>query len=465
MLCGGLSLIDFKKKLLKVLRPTGPVVSMELLFGREKDVTDLELALYATGRHAFIYGDRGVGKTSLAQTLAYKLQEDKDPILVGCEKESTFSSVVTDILVRGIPQENRAETQNWSFGINIAGYGGVNASKGQKNNTNKFEVDSVSSAVHALQYLTTVHSEIPFIVIDEFDQIESDSERQKFGSLVKQLGDQACEVKLIFTGVGDSLVSLIGGHKSSERQIHQVHLGSLPWNGRFQIIDNAFGEFNLTVDDSVRYKIAGLSDGFPNYIHLICEKILLACQSSSRSYDVVDYNLFIKGLNDAIDSVSETLRQCYSDATEGRDESYKHILWAMSDMADLTRHKTHISESYAKICRSLDVSPLDKKTFDRKFNALKKPDYGCILIPALGNRPSWFRFRENMLRGYIRMRAEQHGLELDFQNYRVAGEQSARAIGKYSAYKPLTNIEGQVAKLRGDDDWLDDSSTSPRKIK
>lgn len=465
MLCGGLSLSDFKKKLLKVLRPTGPVVSMELLFGREKDVTDLELALYAPGRHAFIYGDRGVGKTSLAQTLAYKLQEEKDPILVGCEKESTFSSVLTDILVRGIPQEERTETQNWSLGINIAGYGGVNASKGQKNNVIKLEVDSVSSAVHALQYLTKVHSKVPFIVIDEFDQIESDSERQKFGSLVKQLGDQACEVKLIFTGVGDSLVSLIGGHKSSERQIHQVHLGSLPWNGRFQIIDNAFEEFHLIVDDSVRYKIAGLSDGFPNYIHLICEKILLACQSSCRSYDVVDYNLFIKGLNDAIGSVSETLRQCYSDATEGRDESYKHILWAMSDMADLTRHKTHITESYAKICRSLDVFPLDKKSFDRKFNALKKPDYGCILIPALGNRPSWFRFRENMLRGYIRMRAEQHGLELDFQNYRVAGEQSARAIGKYSAYKPLTNIEGQVAKLRGDDDWLDNSSTAPRKIK
>lgn len=35
MLCGGLSLRDFMHKLHKVLRPTGPVVSMELLFGRE----------------------------------------------------------------------------------------------------------------------------------------------------------------------------------------------------------------------------------------------------------------------------------------------------------------------------------------------------------------------------------------------------------------------------------------------
>ncbi|EEC7289715.1 ATP-binding protein [Escherichia coli] len=463
MLCGGLSLRDFMHKLHKVLRPTGPVVSMELLFGREKHVTDLELALYATGRHAFIYGDRGVGKTSLAQTVAFKLQEDAEPILVGCEKESTFSSVMNDIILRGTPQDKKIDTQGWSFGLNVAGIGGINAGQNQKYNYPELKIDSVSAAVRALQFLTKVHSKIPYIVIDEFDQIDSDEERQKFGSLIKQLGDQACEVKLIFTGIGDSLVTLIGGHKSSERQIHQVHLDSLPWNGRFQIIDNAFDEFGLTVDDSVRYKIAGLSDGFPNYIHLICEKILLTCQSSIREYSSVDYNLFIKGLNDAIDSVSETLRQSYTDATEGRDESYKHILWAMSDMADLTRHKTHISESYVKICKSLDVTPLDKSTFERKFNALKKPTFGCIIIPALGNRPSWFRFRENMLRGYIRMRAEQHGLELDFQNYRVAGEHSARAIGKYSAYKPLTNVEGRVARLRGDNDWLDDIKPNPIK--
>lgn len=463
MLCGGLSISDFMKKLHKVLSPTAPVVSEELLFGREKDVHDLELALYSPGRHAFIYGDRGVGKTSLAQTIAYKLQEEAEPILVGCEKDSTFSSILNDILLRGLPDKEKKDTQGWGIGFTIAGLGGFNALKNEKFNEKELSVDNVSSAVRALQLLTKVHSKIPYIVIDEFDQIESESERQKFGSLIKQLGDQSCNAKLIFTGIGDSLVTLIGGHKSSERQIHQVHLGSLPWNGRFQIIDTAFDEFDLLVDDSVRYKIAGLSDGFPNYIHLICEKILHICQSTNREYSVVDYKLFIKGLNAAIDSVSETLRQAYSDSTEGRDESFKHILWAMSDMADLTRHKTHVSESYAKICKSLNVSPLDKSSFDRKFNQLKKPAFGSILIPALGARPSWFRFRENMLRGYVRMRAEQHGLELDFQNYRVANEHSARVIGKHSAYKPLTNVEGKVARLRGDNDWLDSDLTSSVK--
>lgn len=456
MLCGGLSIQDFMQKMHKVLRPTGPVVSMDLLFGREKHVADLEMALYATGRHAFIYGDRGVGKSSLAQSLAFKLQEENDPILVGCEPTSTFSSVMRDILYRGAPEGKKIESEGWGFGFNVTGIGGVNASRNQKHANEKLDIDTVSSAVRALQYLEKVHSVKPFIVIDEFDQISSDEERSKFGALIKQLGDQACNVRIIFTGIGDSLVTLIGGHKSSERQIHQVRLENLPWNGRFSIIDNAFGEFGLEVEDTVRFKIAGLSDGFPSYIHLICEKILMTCYTSQKNCDYVDFPLFISGLNDAVDSVAETLRQDYTLATEGRDESFKHILWAMADMADLTRHKTHIIESYVKICASIPVSPLDKDAFNRRFTALRKSAYGEVIVPGLGNRPSWFRFRENMLRGYVRMRAEQHGVPLDFQHYRVAGEQSARAIGKYSSYKPLTNIEGKVAKLRGDEDLYDE---------
>lgn len=159
------------------------------------------MALYATGRHAFIYGDRGVGKTSLAQTVAFKLQEDAEPILVGCEKESTFSSVMNDIILRGTPQDKKIDTQGWSFGLNVAGIGGINAGQNQKYNYPELKIDSVSAAVRALQFLTKVHSKIPYIVIDEFDQIDSDEERQKFGSLIKQLGDQACEVKLILRGL------------------------------------------------------------------------------------------------------------------------------------------------------------------------------------------------------------------------------------------------------------------------
>lgn len=95
-----LSSQEFYEKLNKVIRPSAPISSFEMLFGREKQVNEIEAALYADGRHVFIYGDRGVGKTSLAQTVAVKLQTQNDPIFVGCEPGSTLGTIVNDILLK-----------------------------------------------------------------------------------------------------------------------------------------------------------------------------------------------------------------------------------------------------------------------------------------------------------------------------------------------------------------------------
>jgi hypothetical protein len=66
--------------------PTSPIQSEEHLFGRRRQIELVQQALYAPGRSIFIYGDRGVGKTSLAQTVAYTHQSaTHDPIMLACE--------------------------------------------------------------------------------------------------------------------------------------------------------------------------------------------------------------------------------------------------------------------------------------------------------------------------------------------------------------------------------------------
>src|SRR5690349_21737323 len=53
------------------LRPSSPIESFEHLYGREKQLEQIKQAMFSPGRHVFIYGDRGVGKTSLARTAAF----------------------------------------------------------------------------------------------------------------------------------------------------------------------------------------------------------------------------------------------------------------------------------------------------------------------------------------------------------------------------------------------------------
>ena len=51
-----------------------------------------------------------------------------------------------------------------------------------------------------------------------------------------------------------------------------------------------------------------------------------------------------------------------------------------------------------------------RKRFNQKINRLKLEAHGRILI---GTRTGWYEFRENLVRGYVRLRAEEAGVPLE----------------------------------------------------
>jgi uncharacterized protein len=62
---------EFRAIIAANLTPSEEIRTPERLFGRDKNLTAINRALNSAGRQIFIYGDRGVGKTSLAVTAAY----------------------------------------------------------------------------------------------------------------------------------------------------------------------------------------------------------------------------------------------------------------------------------------------------------------------------------------------------------------------------------------------------------
>jgi len=82
----------------QVLSPSRAIDTPELLNGRDDQLREIRKAWYRSGRQIFIYGYRGVGKTSLAQTAAHQHQSSEGvPIRVICEPDTTFNRVLRDI--------------------------------------------------------------------------------------------------------------------------------------------------------------------------------------------------------------------------------------------------------------------------------------------------------------------------------------------------------------------------------
>lgn len=103
MAIAGCDFTTFATRLNEVLTLSVPVRTPEKLFGREKQLETIQLALHSPGRHVFIYGDRGVGKTSLAHTAASLVQSsDNRPITVSCDHDSTLESVIESVMNQGM---------------------------------------------------------------------------------------------------------------------------------------------------------------------------------------------------------------------------------------------------------------------------------------------------------------------------------------------------------------------------
>lgn len=159
-------------------------------------------------------------------------------------------------------------------------------------------------------------------------------------------------------------------------------------------------------------RIARISDGFPHYVHLLCEKLFWLVYEETDD-GIVTPDLFERALIRASEDMEPQLKMPYERATRKYTNYYEEILWAVADHHQLQRPTTEIFESYLRIMRTLKREPLEKKKFYTRMNNLKKESHGNILM---GSRAGWYEYREKMLRGYARLRAEQSGVTLDIEH-------------------------------------------------
>lgn len=410
-----LSKDEFGEQLSKIVFPSHPIRSIEYLKGRDNELEIIARALYQQGRHIFIFGDRGVGKSSLGATAAYQYQSSEaEPIFVSGSVDETFKTIIANIANQALGRsriENRKHHESIGFtwrGLNLGI--GVEISSIELASV----IQSVGDATELLKQIAAIHSIKPIVVVDEFDALTDFKERGKFASLLKQLGDQSVNIKFIFTGIGKTLDELLGAHNSTYRQLETVELSRLSWEARREIVIKAADTFGLGIDDNVNWRIATVSDGFPYYVQLITEKMLWEAFSDSEIISELGFDQYYLGLKKSIQSINAELKRPYEKAVVHRELKYEPVVWATADGEDLFRNLPSMYESYKIIFNKIndpEQKLLTKEKFSQHIRQLKSNNYGEIL-ESIGNRPGWYIYKEKMLRGYVRMQAEANDIQL-----------------------------------------------------
>jgi uncharacterized protein len=404
-----LSEADFGNRLATVLSSSHPLQSQENLFGRSQQLTNIRKALFQHGRHILIHGLRGVGKSSLAQTAAFQLSEGIDPIIIGCEPTSTFVSTMREILAEACGRDPKFKSKIVETSAGFSKFGISLGTKITVQSGENREPVSINDCVRLFEFYAKEVSGRPIIVIDEFDQIGDITEQAQFANFVKQVSDRHIPVRFIFCGIGESVQALLAGHASLDRYFHTESLGQLPWEARFEIVQNAADKLDITVDNTTEIRIARVSDGFPYYVHFLTEKLFWKVWEAQNS-GIVTHQLFEAAMNDSANSMDMRLRGPYQLATEKYTKDSEFVLWAAADGHELRKRSTDIFESYLRIVDTLKQPRVDRPKFNQRMARLKEVKNGAILS---GTRAGWYEFSEKMIRGYVRLRAEQNGVLLE----------------------------------------------------
>lgn len=403
----------FLSKRNEFLTSARPIQSPEHLKGRDRALASLIDALQSPGRHAFIYGYRGVGKTSLALTAAFQLQSAVGaPVVIACDSSTTFSQLCSDILreALAIPTIEKKGQSRLNFGASLYGVGG-NISIDRPTQSTELRINSVNDAISYFKQAASRFTVGIIVVVDEFDQFRGNEEHRKVATLVKQLSDQDIPVRFIFCGISESVEALFSEHESIFRQIHSHRVDQLSFQSCLDIINDASAALHMEIRNDFKYRIAKISDGFPSFVHLITEKVLTAAYDSGSNY--VDGDSYEQGLEDALSSIEFSLKKNYEAILHRNTHKYEHVVWAIANDRLLDVNVDIIWQHYTHICDIIKIKPASRPNIKTKLNQLSTSQYGNLLYKP---RRSNYTFSEKMMRAYARLRAERQGCPLGPEN-------------------------------------------------
>lgn len=275
---GGISEEKYKEQLYELFTFATPVRKREFLAGRRQQLQQMDEALRTPGAALIVYGDRGVGKTSLT----YAALEGKEHLTHACAVEDKYGDIFCDILRRLGETVETESTRKFvagaegTFGITP----GLAAKKSEgSESSSTFQPISPEAIGPELvaERVAQHQARLSALFIDEFDRIEDHTVHRLVAETIKLFSDRDIRTKIILVGIADVLHELFRAHASVERSIFPIQVPRMSHEELGELIDQRGRILDLTFADPVRPRIIELSDGFPSYTHSLS---LHACQSA-----------------------------------------------------------------------------------------------------------------------------------------------------------------------------------------
>lgn len=369
--------------LLGSFSPSAPIDRRNVFAGRRDQIAALYTVTRQRGQHAVIYGERGVGKTSLAGITADQAKHDDFfTAHVICDSSDDFTSIWRKVFEE----------------ISVI----ANGEAGNALQYLRDQDDITPNEVRLVLRGLTAGAPV-LIFIDEFDQLMRPDAKKLFADTIKILSDQAIRATIVPVGVGDSVTDLIDEHESIARALVQVNMPRLPTKERREIIDKGLEAAGMSISRQAADRIVYLSQGLPHYVHRLAQQAgLVAVERESLEVNVTDVDLAIQVV---VTDTQESVAKDYHAATySSRPENlYEDVLLACACAPADDRgyfRATAVEEPLTAIRGKVYRVP----AFARHLEAFRSDERRRVLVREGTPKYYRLRFRDPLLQPYVIMR-------------------------------------------------------------
>lgn len=387
-------------KVSRAFRPGAPIDKYELFAGRREQVKDIISAISQPGRHVIMYGERGVGKTSLARVLSDLLSgsdiETLNPATINCDGTDNFSSLWHKIL------------REISFSITTSKMGFQKEAAQHTISLENLLPSAENIVPDDIRYILQHYQKRTIIVIDEVDRLSDRETTTLLADTIKNLSDHSIDSTLILVGVADSVTELIAEHKSIERALMQVHVPRMSLDELLQILDKGFKQASMRIDPDAKIYIAHLSQGLPYYTHS------LGLHSAEIALENDRIKVAMKDVSQAIEITVRKSESIFAEYHRATDSPQKGNLNAKVLLACALAPKDdrgYFSASDVRAPMSQIMGKAyDIPSFSRHLYDFCEDERGPILQKVGGPRRFRFRFINPLMQPFVIIHALSKGL-------------------------------------------------------
>ncbi|MGV0157910.1 AAA family ATPase [Mycobacterium colombiense] len=372
----------------EVFTPSAPISDQDLFAGRNHELFSVVEAMQSAGQHAVIYGERGVGKTSLARVCALigEAQVGQLCVRINCESSDDFGSLWVKVADE--------------LGIYAAGLHGDDSREivDAIRRAQDVLTSSVLNANVIRVALRNITSVRPIaIFFDEFNELSDSNAIIALSNTIKAMSDHIERVTLCPVGVAEDLDALLEGHLSAVRAIAQVKMPRMARDELEQIVSRGLEKLEMTIERPAIELTRIVPRGLPQYAHLLAQEGARNALIQGRTQITRDDVL--AGLRVGLLKLDRSLTTAYEKATYSpRQTRLKEVLLAcaitkLGDMGDFS--PSDIRAPYSKIIGE-DVG-VDR--FNPQLTSLATTR--DILIREGEDRRWRYRFKDPLMEPYV----------------------------------------------------------------